>query len=104
MATRTPDNLRSAVICVLGHVDTGKTKLLDKVCGDLQPLTLEDLIQSLKIRKTDVQGAEAGGITQQMGATRVPILALKQRYHNSVNNSTDIGDTLLTISDLVFIR
>ena len=30
---RTTDKLRAAVVCVLGHVDTGKTKILDKVQG-----------------------------------------------------------------------
>jgi translation initiation factor 5B len=70
--------IRTPIVCVMGHVDHGKTSLLDRIRG------------------SSVVSSEVGAITQHIGATIVPIEAIRTM-------SGTMGKAPINIPGLLFI-
>ncbi len=70
--------IRTPIVCVMGHVDHGKTSLLDRIRG------------------SSVVSSEVGAITQHIGATIVPIDAIRTM-------SGTMGSSSINIPGLLFI-
>ncbi len=70
---------RQPIVCVLGHVDHGKTSILDAIRG------------------TIIAKKEVGGITQRIGATDIALSDIEERAN------IPVGKSKLKIPGLLFI-
>ncbi|WOF15534.1 translation initiation factor IF-2 [Methanoplanus sp. FWC-SCC4] len=70
------NTIRTPIVCVLGHVDHGKTSLLDKIRG------------------SSVVNKEAGAITQHIGATIVPLESIEEMSGTKGKVSFDVPGLL----------
>ncbi|EFH55400.1 predicted protein [Arabidopsis lyrata subsp. lyrata] len=78
-SARGEENVRSPICCIMGHIDTGKTKMLDYIIG------------------RNVQEGEAGGTTQKIGATYLSA-------RNILEKTMELkSDAKLNVPGLLFI-